>query len=62
LAACRMVIVWAAIIGPVLRITKQVTGGWRLSDRSPPEIAAIRLAKGEIDKEEFEELKATLRR
>ncbi len=59
-----MVVIWAAIIGLVVWVTKQFSsgrGGGNSAIETPMEIAQKRLARGEIDKEQFEELKDSLR-
>ncbi len=57
-----MVIFWAIIIGLVIWGIKQFTGGGRTppTSETPLEIAQKRLARGEINREEFEELRRTL--
>ena len=54
------VVIWAAIIALVVWVTKQLSAGRRersTSNETPMEIAQTRLARGEINKEQFEDLK-----
>jgi putative membrane protein len=58
-----MVLFWGVIIGLIVWAVKQFTRDRRgdsVSPETPLEIAQKRLARGEISKEEFEELRATL--
>ena len=58
-----MVVIWAAIIGLVVWVTKQMSAGRREGGtprETPMEIAQARLARGEINKQQFEELKESL--
>ena len=58
-----MLVFWAIIIGLVVWGVKQFTGGGgssRPSGDTPLEIAQKRLARGEITREEFEELRQAL--
>ena len=59
-----MLAFWAIIIGLVVWGVKQFTGGGQASHTpgdAALEIAQNRLARGEISKEQFEEIRATLR-
>ncbi len=58
-----MLVFWAIIIGLVVWGVKQFTGGSaesRTSGDTPLEIAQKRLARGEITREDFEELRQAL--
>lgn len=50
----------ALIVWLVVKTTSQQTGGTHTSEKSPLDILKERYAKGEIDKEEFEERKKDL--
>lgn len=59
-----MVVFWAIIIGLVIWGIKQFAGDRRTGEEpadTPLEIARKRLARGEITREDFEELQAALR-
>ncbi len=53
-----MVVIWAAIIALVVWVTGRRERS--TSNETPMEIAQARLARGEIDREQFEELKDSL--
>ena len=58
-----MVVIWAFIIGLVVWVTKQISpgrSGGNPGMETPMEIAQKRLARGEINKEQFEELRDSL--
>ena len=55
-----MVIFWGAIIWLIVWGVGQVSGGGRRSDDSPLEIARTRYARGEITREQFEQLRRDL--
>jgi putative membrane protein len=58
-----MIVFWAVVIGLIVWGVSRLTGGRnQAGDRgdTPLEIARIRLARGEITKEQFEEIKRTL--
>ena len=57
-----MVIFWGAIIWLVIWGVGQASGGGRRSDDTPLEIARTRYARGEITREQFEQLQQDLRR
>ena len=57
-----MVIFWGAIIWLVIWGVGQVSGGGRRSEDTPLEIARTRYARGEITREQFEQLQQDLRR
>ncbi|MFP4622072.1 MAG: SHOCT domain-containing protein [Bacteroidales bacterium] len=50
----------ALIVWLVVKTTSQQTGGTPTSEKSPLDILKERYARGEIDKEEFEERKKDL--
>jgi putative membrane protein len=56
-----MVIFWGAIIWLIVWGVGQVSGGSRRSDDNPLEIARTRYARGEITREQFEQLRQDLR-
>ena len=55
-----MVIFWGAIIWLIVWGVGQVSGGGRRSDDNPLEIARTRYARGEITREQFEQLRQDL--
>lgn len=55
-----MVLFWAAIIWLVVWGVGQVTGNRQRDDASPLDIARRRYARGEITREEFEQLRRDL--
>ena len=59
-----MVIVWVAIIGlvvwGVVALTRRRETGRRTSEHNPMEIARQRYARGEISREEFEQIRRDL--
>ena len=55
-----MVIFWGAIIWLIVWGVGQVSGGGRRSDDTPLEIARTRYARGEITREQFEQLRRDL--
>ncbi len=60
-----MVFIWAAIIGLVVWVTKHLSSdrsGGDTATETPMEIAEKRLASGEIDNRQFEELKESLQK
>lgn len=60
-----MLVFWVMIIGLIAWAVRQFSGGRRGESgesESPLEIAQKRLARGEISREEFEELRVTLQR
>ena len=56
-----MVLFWGAIIWAIVWGIGQVTGGSRRGDDDPLEIARRRYARGEITREQFEQLQRDLR-
>ncbi len=54
-----MVLFWGGVIALVVWVVRQFKGD-RASDRGPLDIARERLARGEISKGEFEEIKGNL--
>jgi putative membrane protein len=58
-----MLLFWAAIIGLVVWGIRAITGstGSPVNLEEPLEIARRRYSRGEITKEQFEEIRATLR-
>ena len=59
-----MVVFWAIFVGLVIWGIKQFTGNRGVGspkEDTPIEIAQKRLARGEISKEQFEEIRETLR-
>jgi putative membrane protein len=55
-----MVVFWGAIIGLVVWAVSRLTGENRSTNVSALDIARARYARGEIGKEEFEELRQAL--
>ncbi len=59
-----MIIVWVIVIGlivwGVIALTRHVSSNSNTSRRAPLDVAKERYAKGEISKEEFEQLKNDL--
>ena len=55
-----MVIFWGAVIWLVIWGVGQVSGGARRSEDTPLEIARARYARGEITREQFEQLRQDL--
>ena len=55
-----MVIFWGAIIWLIVWGVGQVSGGGRRSEDHPLEIARTRYARGEITREQFEQLRRDL--
>lgn len=56
-----MILFWGAIIALIVWVVKRFTGGTDSNRKNDPlEIARGRYARGEITKEEFEEIKKTL--
>ena len=55
-----MVIFWGAIIWLIVWGVGQVSGGGRRSEDTPLEIARTRYARGEITREQFEQLRQDL--
>jgi putative membrane protein len=59
-----MVVFWGGIIALIIwwvtRLTRQGTGGGGGGGKSPLDIAKERYARGEITKEQFEQLKKDL--
>jgi putative membrane protein len=56
-----MVIFWGAVNWLVIWGVGQLSGGSRRSDDNPLEIARARYARGEITREQFEQLRQDLR-
>lgn len=55
-----MVIFWGAIVWLIIWGIGQVSGGGRRSEDTPLEIARTRYARGEITREQFEQLRRDL--
>ena len=51
-----MVLIWAAIISLVVWVTKKLSTDRKEPHETPLEIAQIRLARGEINKKQYEVL------
>lgn len=59
-----MVIVWVAIIGSVVwgvvALTRRRDTGRRINEHNPMDVARGRYARGEISREEFEQIRRDL--
>ena len=53
-------IIWGSIVALVVWVIHGATGGRKSSNDAPLEIAKTRYARGEISKEQFEDLKRDL--
>ena len=56
-----MLLFWGAVLALIIWAVRSVSGGKGTVERSPVDIAKARYARGEISKEQFQELRDELR-